>query len=487
MRRLLVFALLLLAGGGVGWSVYEWQRDRATPPRDDAASGQVNPAEPAQAGATGSAARTDAAPAPEAPEEREQAAGAPLVVAPLPKVAEPEGHAEAEPQAAAPPGVPRGGDEGGGRAPDAGEAAGERWLSFESIRRALEPLFGDRGARQPETESPSAAGEAKTALADLKGEPDPAAEAAAKAKPSFDVVRIARDGMAVMAGRAEPGAEVEIRAGERVIDRVTATRGGSWVSTPLEPIQAGDRELSLAARTPGEPAVLSDQVVVVALPKGHGAQALKPGQAGAAVVEVEAGADAASSARPISPRRGPEDPVAVLLPKDDARPGRVLQAPGRIGSDGELVLLVLDYDDSGRVRLSGEGAPGAPVRIYVDNQPAGEFSVAQDGTWRAVLHERLEAGTYTLRLDQLGPSGRPTARLETPFTRASHPPAAGKAEVDYVIVQPGNSLWRISRRLFGHGFRHVHIFEANRGQIRDPDLIYPGQVFEVPAALTERG
>jgi nucleoid-associated protein YgaU len=33
----------------------------------------------------------------------------------------------------------------------------------------------------------------------------------------------------------------------------------------------------------------------------------------------------------------------------------------------------------------------------------------------------------------------------------------------------------------------MHIFEANRGQIRDPDLIYPGQVFEVPAALTERG
>jgi nucleoid-associated protein YgaU len=445
MPRPLVFILLLLAGGGAGWSVYEWQRERATLSTDRPASGQMSPSDPGPVGAGRTAAKSDASPG--------------------------------------------GDDEGGGRTADAGGTAGvdEQWLSFESIRRVLEPIFGDSGARQPGPVPPREGGDAKTALAELKGEPDAAAKPPTIAKPSFDVVRIARDGMAVMAGRAAPGAEVEIRAGDRVIDRVTASRRGSWVSTPLEPLQASDRELSLAARTAGEPALLSDQVVVVALPKGHGAQEQKPAQADTAVVEAEAGADPSSSTTPIAATRGPEDPVAVLLPKDDARAGRVLQAPGRIGSDGELSLLVLDYDDSGRVRLSGEGSPGAPVRIYIDNQPAGEFSVAQDGTWRAVLHERLEAGTYTLRLDQLGPKGRPTARLETPFTRASRPPAAGKAEVDYVIVQPGNSLWRISRRLFGDGFRHVHIFEANRGQIRDPDLIYPGQVFEVPAALTERG
>jgi nucleoid-associated protein YgaU len=92
-----------------------------------------------------------------------------------------------------------------------------------------------------------------------------------------------------------------------------------------------------------------------------------------------------------------------------------------------------------------------------------------------------------LRLDQLGGEGHPVARLETPFTRVSQPPVAGEAQVDYVIVQPGNSLWRIARRLFGNGFKYVHIYDANQAQIRDPDLIYPGQVFEIPAAAGAAG
>ena len=51
-----------------------------------------------------------------------------------------------------------------------------------------------------------------------------------------------------------------------------------------------------------------------------------------------------------------------------------------------------------------------------------------------------------------------------------------------VVVQPGNSLWRIARRVYGEGPRYTVIYQANQEQIRDPDLIYPGQIFTVPAA-----
>jgi len=54
--------------------------------------------------------------------------------------------------------------------------------------------------------------------------------------------------------------------------------------------------------------------------------------------------------------------------------------------------------------------------------------------------------------------------------------------VGEVRVQPGNSLWRIARRVYGRGTRYTVIYEANRKSIRDPDLIYPGQVFIVPPA-----
>ena len=49
-----------------------------------------------------------------------------------------------------------------------------------------------------------------------------------------------------------------------------------------------------------------------------------------------------------------------------------------------------------------------------------------------------------------------------------------------VFVQPGNSLWRISRAVYGEGTRYTVIYAANAEQIRDPDLIYPGQIFDVP-------
>jgi nucleoid-associated protein YgaU len=177
----------------------------------------------------------------------------------------------------------------------------------------------------------------------------------------------------------------------------------------------------------------------------------------------------------------------VALPRKGAGKGRILQAPGRIGTDGALALVMLDYDEAGRIRLTGEADAGAALRIYVDNRPAGTTVVGPGGEWQTVLEPTLRPGDYMLRLDQLDPSGRPDARLETPFTRVSHPPVEGDVQVDYVIVQPGNSLWRIARRVLGEGMRYVHLYQANQGQIRDPDLIYPGQVFELPSAIGAAG
>ena len=49
-----------------------------------------------------------------------------------------------------------------------------------------------------------------------------------------------------------------------------------------------------------------------------------------------------------------------------------------------------------------------------------------------------------------------------------------------VTVQPGFTLWRIASEQFGKGVLYVQIYEANKDQIRNPDLIYPGQVFAIP-------
>jgi nucleoid-associated protein YgaU len=350
----------------------------------------------------------------------------------------------------------------------------------ETIRRAVKALFG--GAM----DEPVAGGEESevAAVPDAKPAgpaPDQSRAAAdvepSAAAPSFDIVRVEPDGQAVIAGRAAPGAEVELRSGDRTIDRVRADQRGEWVALPPAPLGAGVQELSLAARVENQPAVASEEVVVVAVP-----ESLPPQSARAATAE---------SPSPQPAQLGPRDPTddafAVALPREGTGKGRILQAPGRISTDGALALEMLDYDEEGRIRLSGEADAGAALRIYVDNQPAGTTVVGPGGRWDAVLERALTPGDYTLRLDQLGASGKPDARLETPFTRVSHPPVAGDVQVDYVIVQPGNSLWRIARRVLGEGMRYVHIYQANEGQIRDPDLIYPGQVFKLPGGINPAG
>lgn len=285
------------------------------------------------------------------------------------------------------------------------------------------------------------------------------AAAATITLPTFDVVRVDPTGTTVMAGRAMPSTEVDIRVGDKVIDRVTTTASGEWVSTPLEPLAPGDQELSLTASTPSGDFVESRQVVIVSVPE---------------VVE-----DVPAQGQRIEP----DETVAVLLDKDQSGAGRILQAPDKLESVGNerLALKIVDYDDRGAIRLTGEAPPGVPVRIYVDNVPSALVIGDSKGDWITTLDQDLPAGDYTLRLDQLDANGQSVARLETPLTRVAQPPVEGDAKVDYVVVQPGNSLWRIARRLSGDGFNYVYIFEANEAQIRDPDVIYPGQVFEVPA------
>ncbi|UYN99759.1 MAG: LysM peptidoglycan-binding domain-containing protein [Devosia sp.] len=58
--------------------------------------------------------------------------------------------------------------------------------------------------------------------------------------------------------------------------------------------------------------------------------------------------------------------------------------------------------------------------------------------------------------------------------------ASGKA-----IIRRGDNLWTIARRVYGEGIKYTTIYQANTGQIRDPDRIYPGQVFELPEGLVQ--
>jgi nucleoid-associated protein YgaU len=320
------------------------------------------------------------------------------------------------------------------------------------VTTAPEAGEAQQGAAAPAPEGAAAAGEAGDAAPPATAAPVAAKPAAKPAPggPSFDVVRVNPRGNAVIAGRAKPNSMVTVYDDEREIGTVIADSRGEWVLLPQDPLAPGSRELTLSAKDEKGAVSGSEQSVVLVVPDQK---------------QRQEGEEASSA-------------VAVLVPKEGGG-GTVLQAPEQdegIAQDG-LSLDIIDYDDSGQVVIGGRAPSGANVHVYIDNEPMGGAVANADGRWEVRPKQPVSPGLHTLRVDQVAPpDARVVARVETPFSRASFAEAAPGS----VVVQPGNSLWRIARRSYGEGVRYTLIFEANKEQIGDPDLIYPGQVFVLP-------
>ena len=253
--------------------------------------------------------------------------------------------------------------------------------------------------------------------------------------PSFDIVKVDPSGHAVIAGRAAPGAKVTVLDGNKTLGDVTADERGEWVLVPDKPMMPGERQLTLEATDPvtGAKTKSTDTVALAVAPP-----AAAPGT------------------------------VAVLLPGDADRPAQALQTPNT--RSGSLSLDTAEFGDGGKLMLSGHATPGATLNLYVDNQPIGTATADANGTWSAVSPHPPSNGKVELRVDELGAGGSVAQRIVEPF----EPPTGN------YTVQTGNSLWVIARKTYGNGLQYTVIFGANKAHIRDPNLIFPGQVITLP-------
>lgn len=270
--------------------------------------------------------------------------------------------------------------------------------------------------------------------------------------PSFDVVRVTRGGTGVIAGRAEPGATVEVLANGKPIGTVEADNRGEWVLIFDDPLASGGSELSLTSRLPGEAAIDSPNIVVVVVPE-----------------QEEKGFVPSSD----------EGVVAIRTPRDGMGQSTILQKP-RMSPDfgGGLMLETIDYDGEGAATIAGRAAARADVRVYLDNELIGTVQTDDNSRWSLMPETKIPPGEHVLRLDQVIEEGEVQLRVEVPFNREK-PLDLSRSEGS-IVVRPGNNLWQISRKLYGTGFRYTVIFGANKDHIRDPDLIYPGQIFALP-------
>ncbi len=258
--------------------------------------------------------------------------------------------------------------------------------------------------------------------------------------PSFDVVRIDPKGNMVMAGRAQPGAVVVILDGDKEIGRVTADNRGEWVFLPNTPVAPGTRQFSLKTPVPGGKDLFSQNVVVMSVPEHNGE-------------------------------------VLVVEQSRDGGKSRVLQGPNAPGT-GSLTVDAVDYSADGKFALNGKADPGSTVQIYLDNQFIGRAVADAKGAWEVEPTSKASAGKHSIRADQIGANNNVIGRLEIPLVLD---PAQATMAPGAITVIKGNSLWRLARHTYGQGVMFTLIYEANKDLIKDANLIYPGQVFNLPS------
>ncbi|NDW51925.1 Ig-like domain-containing protein [Aliiroseovarius sp. PrR006] len=349
------------------------------------------------------------------------------------------------------------------------------YCSFDQSAQApvSDPAEAPKVTREvPAVEQPVAP-TADTTTAEAAPEP-----AASPDAPAFDVVRVDPEGRAVVAGHAEPGATVQLSFNGALIETLTADGAGNFVALlDLQVTEPGQLSLQMM-NDAGEVVENAAPAQTVLIEPRMPAPTAEPEAPVVASTEV-------APAQPEAPTEA-EAPSAprVLLADDEGI--TVLQDDVGDLTVQNVIIDAISYDDQGEVALSGRASGGGALRVYLDNAPIKTAPIPQDGQWRLPLPD-VAAGIYTLRVDELAEDGTVTSRTETPFKReevaqiaAATATAEARARVEAVTVQPGSTLWAIARDNLGEGLLYVRVFDANRDQIRDPDLIYPGQVFTIP-------
>lgn len=326
--------------------------------------------------------------------------------------------------------------------------------------------------------------------------------------PKFDLFSIDSSGLATIAGKGLAGQDLEIVLDGQVIAVVIPDDNGEFAIILDLGISNKPRSLVLRSRHKDGREVVSDETVLIT-------PILETDEQDKNIIVAEESSDTVLD-EPKVDENNDEDTieinslnntetleskeldtsnvsVAIVSSKDLKVISPAVQTNAPKVSD--VIIDAISYDAEGEVLLSGRGVVDQHIRIYVDNKPVKTRSIEADGTWSMDLQE-IDAGVYILRIDQLDSDGVVTSRTETPFQKETNQVAKQMAALannevadstpqigiglSTVIIQPGYTLWAVARKTYGFGMQYVRIYHANKDQIRDPDLIYPGQIFKLP-------
>ena len=252
--------------------------------------------------------------------------------------------------------------------------------------------------------------------------------------PEFDIVRIEKDGDVVIAGRWMPNKSVSIMVNGRVVATERTNFDGEFAYSPKNAWSAGNYTIVLVGV---DPEIKSNENVFVYI-----------------------SAD------------GPEHSVSLLMTKEGST---LLQMPSSL-QDNDLTVSKIDYLDTGRIVVTGDGLPRLRVSLSLDGEYIGFARVSDHKHFGlgADVGELTPGQEYSLTVRMHDGDGRTVGYVFHKFTM---PEMTGDDDTYYTVRQ-GDCLWIIARNFMRRGILFSIIAERNK--IENPDLIYPKQLLQVP-------
>ncbi|WP_157139627.1 LysM peptidoglycan-binding domain-containing protein [Roseibium aggregatum] len=305
---------------------------------------------------------------------------------------------------------------------------------------------------------------------------------AAIAAPAAEGTAAQAGGVAAETGVAAGKATAETAEGTTEQTAVASAEAASSATGTAAPDANGSGGSASTAAAPAQPAADASAGETEAA-------STQAGTAPAADTSQQTAADTAETG-------GQQDNATDVAKADQNETAAVPEA----ASDAPTVTVEAVESEQDKVFIAGTGEPGSSVRVYVGDEFQGEAKVGSGGKWLVQGGKNIAEGNVEVRADLIGEDGNTVdARAAVTFEKeqdkqivltkviasgegagAEGQGAEVKKALPVVIIRKGDNLWRISRRLYGEGFRYTTIYKANQEQIRNPDLIYPGQVFLTP-------
>ena len=258
---------------------------------------------------------------------------------------------------------------------------------------------------------------------------------------TFDIVRISKTGDIVIAGKSEPNQTIELLDGEEIIAEVFSDENGEWIWVSELAINSGIKKFKLQYKNNLNKSSISDQTVIILV-------------------------DNESNSVPKVARVFSSDVENIdmlnLEKLNDA-----------------ITLDVLSYSPPGLIILSGRTISNTEIEILKSAEVLGKTKSNEDGVWKFIINKNdyaneeisikttISGETLIITYDQ--------AEIQKRFKNTNF-----EFYDDRIIVQKGNSLWRIARKTLGGGIFYTEIYKNNLAKIKNPNIIYPGQVFNIP-------